>query len=81
MNITPKFFYLMGEFVGKIHSATKNKQIRFPWNSSLVLFEGFCQEDEYDENYENAKNFYETLIQYPIDKKLICDIWDLYNKR
>jgi Ser/Thr protein kinase RdoA (MazF antagonist) len=81
MSITPKFFYLMGEFVGKIHSVTRNQQICFPWNSAMVLFDGFSEENEYDENYENAKNFYGALIEYQVDKNLLEEIWDLYNKK
>jgi len=50
-----------------------------PWHTAYCIYDKFCAEDTYDENYDNALNFYKLakkkLIQY---EEKVEEIWCLY---
>lgn len=75
------FFKKIGSIVGRMHSVSKERKVSYPWNSSLVLFNTFTDLDEYDENYENAKSFYDALSDTCADQILLNHIWDTYNEK
>ncbi len=74
------FYEALGACLGKMHSATKEKPLKMPWNSPWVLFDTFCEEDEFDENYGNVHDLYHELAQYQeVDQSRLDRIWTKYN--
>lgn len=68
----------LGFTLGKMHHATQKGILSFDWNSPWVLFDTFCLDDEFDENYLNAFSLYTELSLFPIDHDLLGQIWSTY---
>ncbi len=81
LNLSNNFYSTIGSFLGAMHTVSKDKNISYPWNSSLVLFDTFSSDDEFDENYENAKSFYTNLSSSDVNKNLLNNIWHTYNSK
>lgn len=76
------FYEALGTCLGKMHSASKDSLLKMPWNSPWVLFDTFCEEDEFDENYGNVHDLYHVLSQFSeIDKSRLDRIWTQYNMK
>ena len=64
------------ETIGLIAS---NKQELVPWASPYCVFIKFSEDDISDENYENAKAFYDIIREnYPQYNEYADKIWDKY---
>ncbi len=51
----------------------------YPWQSAYCLYDPFCAEDETDENYWCAKEWYQLFSQArPERKEDVERIWDIY---
>ena len=78
-NMTEEFYEELGSVLGIMHSASKNEAFRFSWNSPWVIFDKFCADDLYDENYEHAHALYSELKALPIDHDRLNSVWEKYN--
>lgn len=74
-------FYSIGKIKGKMHQLAKQNFITCEWVSPWRLFEAFLPSETYDENYENALNFYENGKKVLREADLVEEVWGLYNEK
>ncbi|MCB2301028.1 phosphotransferase enzyme family protein [Clostridium tagluense] len=79
-HISEKLFEQLGKCLGRMHTAAKDKNLKFDWNSAWVLFDKFCEEDEFDENYLNAYTLYTELKKMSVNHDILEKIWENYNE-
>lgn len=80
-NMSPELHYDLGKYLGSMHTLSKANELKFDWNSPWVMFDKFCDEDLYDENYENVLTLYTELKKTSVDKSLLEKIWEKYNDK
>lgn len=69
------FLGQLGSCMGKMHTIALQERIKYDWNSPYVLL------DPEEENYSDARQWYETLKYSEADYTLIEEIWDVYNRK
>lgn len=69
------FLRQLGSCMGKMHTIALQERIEYDWNSPYVLL------DPEEENYSDAKQWYETLKYSEADPHLVEEIWDVYNRK
>ncbi|WP_407054766.1 phosphotransferase enzyme family protein [Paenibacillus dendritiformis] len=69
------FLRQLGSCMGNMHTITLQERIEYDWNSPYVLL------DPEEENYSDAKHWYESLQYSKADPHLVEEIWDVYNRK
>ncbi|TDL53050.1 serine kinase [Paenibacillus dendritiformis] len=69
------FLRQLGSCMGNMHTIALQERIEYDWNSPYVLL------DPEEENYSDAKHWYESLQYSKADPHLVEEIWDVYNRK